>query len=961
MSSGKFNESKPTSFGPIKQNALATFDLETKKINGREKYEPRAASFRWIYKPDRDVGTEISTYKEASDLGITADEFESFAKEQTLETVKEVYPKATLSDLEIVRYSENAPRISGRQLEPNRVPSNIDRVAQRGTYLRKDDSTLDLERVKQSGALTVDTVRDAIRAWGGSRNPKMPYYLRFLDHLIDNKDRGFKPTVLVDDIRQMRRAGFSGVTELLNDFGEIAGPVGLLSASINGNAVRMLPDFFRVGNNRPTTQELMREATIHFHASQGHMLVDSYIEYRGRVMRVSSKNAGEELSGGQGASVDGIFQSLQEINSMPEARERFQELIGSGKYDATIKNLRLVARVFEDSEGSRDNMRGYLAQFELVNTLNRGSLSDQSIGVGADDQRILRLIWRAAGSSDVGMNEFKHLIGAALGNRPDRDQILDTGVGRELGDSRFTPEFARLLRSFNLNRWGEPGISGVEKFSYEPPPGQEPRVLPNAKRGWWRRLKKALVYRVSRLINSDPNFSVLCTWILNHGAFCQIDTRYSLGGDNKNQLVVTNISATWPSNRVDSVRLMPLPSGEGFRYKLDINGGRGSRDESEIVDSDIDYDFGFQTRRDRDRARNRMLPTQLDLARNKGDWTVIGSNDAVNIIPDSKPRKQSLRASRSSLILKGLFSDLAEMGYTGHLPEPDYIDREMRDQDLVQAYATPSLELAQRIVAGQLDSRLRNGIRYSVNALWGMPVSPNFSSLFENDDDDEEEETVGQDAVDRMRYYQIAQRHATIAKTIANMLYYSGRVGDALLAGLDRTDPTAWQNRVADLQQWVLAIRREAWPEFEAIIKRRQRGRRSVSVSIVVNRRDAPVRALSQPSQLSQARARGRPRAENLPDESLPQQSYTLRARINNAVRRGETELGRWYAGLPEQIRDRAVRQLTRVALELAKGANATWRTVYDRLNSITSGLSELSESRRTQPQSRIMSAMIDR
>lgn len=956
MSSGKFNESKPTSFEPIKRNALATFDLETKNINGREKYEPRPAAFQWFLTTNKNVESDVERYDSADPRERSKQE--SRVRDGLLEIIDDLGLTARASDLEIVRYSENAPRISGRQLEPNRVPSNIDRVAQRGTYLRRDDSTLDLERVKQSGALTVDTVRDQIAAWAGRHNRKMPYYLRFLDHLIDNRDRGFRPTVLVDDIRRMRRAGFSGVTELLNDFGEIAGPVGLLSASINGNAVRVLPDFFRVGNNKPTTEELMREATIHFHASQGHMLVDSYIEYRGRVMRVSSKNAGEELSGGQGASVDGIFHSLQEINSMPEARKRFQQLIGSGKYDATIQNLRLVARVFEDTEGSRDNMRGYLAQFELVNTLNRGSLTDTTIGVGENDRRILKLIWDAAGSSDVGMNEFKHLIGAALGNRPDRDQILDTGVGRELGQRRFTPEFARLLRSFNLNRWGEPGISGVEKFSYEPAPGVNPRVLPNAKRGWWRRLKKALVYRVSRLINSDPNFSVLCTWILNHGAFCQIDTRYSLGGDDKNQLVVTNISATWPSNRVDSVRLMPLPSGEGFRYKLDINGGRGGGDESKIVDTDIDYDFGFKTQRDRDSVKRRMLPTQLDLARNKGDWTVIEPDGAVGVIPDTRPRKQSLRASRSSLILKGLFNDLAEMGYTGHLPEPDYIDREMRDQDLVQAYATPSLELAQRIVAGQLDSRLRNGIRYSINALWGMPVSPGFSDLFENDDD-EEEETVGQSEVDRMRYYQIAQRHATIAKTIANMFYYSGRVGDALTAGLDRSDPEAWKDRVGDLQRWVLAIRRAAWPEFEAVIRQRQSARRrDVPLSIGVGRRDVPVATSAVLSQPSQARARGRPRAENLPNESLPQQSYTLRARINNAVRRGDTWLGRWYTDLPSRIRDRAVRQLTSVALDLARGGGATWQQVYDQLDSITS---ELTESDSRQPQSRIMVAMIDR
>ena len=940
MSSGKFNESKPTSFGPIKQNALATFDLETKTINGREKYDPRPASFQWIYKPDRDIESKIVAYE----TNVPANVLEEIYRDETLELAQATYPKAKLSDLEIVRYSENEPKITGRRLEPNRVPSNIERVAQRGTYLRKDDSTLDLERVKQSGALTVATVRDQIKQWSGRGNQKMPYYLQFLDHLIQNKGRGFQPTVLVDDINKMKRVGFKGVTELLNDFGEIAGPVGLLSASINGNAVRVLSDFFRVGNKKPTVDELMREATIHFHASQGHMLVDSYIEYRGRVMRVSSKNAGEELSGGQGASVDGIFQSLQEINSMPEARQRFETLIGGGKYDQTLKNLRLVAKVFEGTEGDRDNLRGYLAQFELVNTLNTGSLTDQAIAVEPVDRKILQLIWRAADQSDVGMNDFKHLIGAALGNRPDLDQISDTGVGRELGRQKFTPGFAQLLRSFNLNRWGEPGTIGVEKFSYEPAPGEKPKVLPNSKRGWWRRLKKALVYRVSRLINSDPRFSELCTWILNHGAFCQIDTRYSLGGGDKNQLVVTNISATWPSNRVDSVRLMPLPSGEGFRYKLDINGGRGFTD-MQATDTDIDYDFGFKTKRDRDDVSNRMLPTQLDLARNKGDWTSIDpKNKAIGRIPDARERKQSLRASRSSLILKGLFSDLADMDYIGRLPEPEYIDREMRNQDLVQAYTNPSLELAQRIIAGQLDSRLRNGIRYAINALWGMPVAPEFSNIFENDDDDDdkEETTVDQSDVDRMRYYQIARRHAVIAKTLANLLYYSGRVADALESSMDITDPSAWNQRVSDLKTWVKAVRGDPvkgdiWPEFERVIASRQSS---------PNRKPLPVsrvRVISAPPAQSNSAVsrtgRGRPQVVNNPSDSLPDQAYTLRARINKDLLRPSTTLGAWYQDLPQQGRDGAARQLTRQALLMVKQGGATWQSVYDLLPRIAQGL----------------------
>jgi hypothetical protein len=70
---------------------------------------------------------------------------------------------------------------------------------------------------------------------------------------------------------------------------------------------------------------------------------------------------------------------------------------------------------------------------------------------------------------------------------------------------------------------------------------------------------------ITQQLNQNKKFSEICTWILNHSATVQIDLYTSKdGGTNLDEaraqyggaLVLTNIVATWPSTRVDTIELL---------------------------------------------------------------------------------------------------------------------------------------------------------------------------------------------------------------------------------------------------------------------------------------------------------------------------------------------------------------------------------------------------------------------
>ena len=891
------NESKPTSFPSFKRNSLRVFDLETLKQNGKEKYVPRAAAFIVQVKNNPQLKSELVQYETANGSKILEQVFEK----KFLSDLQLNYPDLKSKDLEIIRYRENDPRLEGNKVKPNVVPTNMQRVSQYAAKFRDKENVLSIRKVLASGSVTVDKILDVLNR---NSNPyKYPYYKTFLGHLIARSGRSFEPVTLVDDLNTLKDAGFVknnkvNVTELINDFGEVAGPVGLICGSINGNAVRMFPAFMRSADGKlPSIDELKQEATIHFHASQGHMLVDSYIEFRGKVVRCSSKNAAEALSGGQGASTDGIFKSLDEIAANPEAHEKLQALLASNPgYNSVLDQLRLVSKAFDPTE-LNEGMNGYVTQFKLLAELNG---LDSETTVTDHDIAILKEIWDAAGNTNVGMNDFKFMIGAALGNRPDIDQRKDLKI--KYSNDTFTPQFANILRTFNLNRYGEPGISGTEKYGAHDDT--------NAKRGWWKRVKKALVYNVSKIINKNKHFSDICTWILNHGAFCQIDTRYKVQRDaNNSTLIITNISATWPSTAVDSVKLVPLPSTDGFRYKLDINGGRGFDDDAykkRLLDepNDLDYDFGFNTQRDRERVRKAMLPTLRDLARHSGDWSKLN----ITAAPDATDPKRSVtldppkfrgadrtRDTRAILHTQQFYTYLNKIGAIDHVP----------DRDDVIDKARTALELGLKIIDGYSNKQLIDGVRFTINALWGM------RSINENDeeDDDDGEDLVRLSGDELLRARERAARDATVGKTISNMLYLALRVNAQLNAG---NTGAAYKQLKNELETAVKSIDINSWSAYNEVLKRRESGAPPTYTTVV------PVAANA--TRASRQRAE-RPAQQPADDNMLPRGrgrpmrgSEELRKRLFAAFKKNTALATAWSKSDHEQRRA-AARAMCNIAL----------------------------------------------
>lgn len=785
--------SKPTQFDPFRRNAEKAFSPL-----------PEPEAFRVYLKNDKKTFSAAQAYDIAT-FGDTQTQ-EEFIIGEFLEKLKksnpEKYENLTSDDVAIDYVTQNNPEINDGELSNNVVSSATQRVQQHAATFRDQQNVLQVERVINSGSTTVDTIQGMLEQ--SAEATKLPYYKSFIGHLIANSDKPFKPYTVINDVKEYGQAGFkkgnsTSLGELLNDFGEVAGPVGLLSRSINGNAVRLLGKFLRnPDGTEPTTAELQSEATIHFHPSQVHMLVDSYIEFRGKVLRLSSKNAGDQLSGGQGASVDGIFKSLEEISANPEAKKSFEELLRSKpEYSDVFDNIRLIAGAFTQTEQDQ-GLKGYIAQFNLLSKLT----SKDGINVSNHDAQILKSIWDAAGETDTGVNDFKHLLGAAFGNRPD----VDLSGGQQYGE--FTPEFQNLLKKFNLNRFGEPGLSGVEDIKSN-----------NDARGWWLRLKKSLIFHISKAVNNDPKFSEMCTWILNHGAFVQIDTRYREQTHDKiKSVAIMNISATWPSNAVDRVKLVPLPSGDGFKYKLDINGGSDFSDKrnSERLAAEpnnLDYDFGFKTKEEQSKAYRDSLPTQQDLARNAKNWLDMGvtkSDKGLELqMPNTRSNDKNTN-SRSYLLLNTMFKNLESAKIIAKAPETESEKLET------------GLQLALRILQGYSPEYLEKSIIYAINSVWAMPTKVNEALDDEEGEEEPEEEDSEKPTLTKK---QQAVADATLARNILEVLYDSLRVNEQFkkLGGKNTVNDMELARRIELLQQAVNKTG-NSWPRFKQVLEPRFQG-----------------------------------------------------------------------------------------------------------------------------------------
>ncbi len=761
---------QPTDFAKVKSNAERVFGGDV-GFYVVEKDDPTNRSDMYVYK---DEGIESPEDQE---------DFKEIALEKFL-SVKNLKP----SQVKVVTIDAATPNFDSRgNLLSNQASTYSQRVTDTMGAYKDSKGKNSAEQIKQVGAITVNNVKEII-----GQHPDTDKHVHMnslIDKLIEGSGRPWVPQVIVDGVSDNNITADLKVGKYLADFGEIGGPIGLVCSSINGNAGRVLPNFFGVSGKPASLNDIKNNAVIHFHPSKGHSLVDSYIEYNGQIVRVSSKAAGDKMSGGSGATFAGIYQSIAEIATTDEGRTAFNKLIAKrpGAKEG-LRKLKILANVLVDDEGDSsralESFDAFKTKLILLQELLKNTQANKyKLGVTNDDLKILGVLWQNSGSM-ARLHNFKSVMGAALGSRVDQDLTnRDTNVATavaQLGGKKFSPGFFNLLRSFKLNIFGEPTTGGAED------PSKSDKS--NSQRGWWLRLQKSIVYAVANQVNSDPEFSLLCTWILNHGKFIQIDTR---SAQQNGALLITNITATWPSTAVDRVILVPNSINAGFKYKLLINSNRDWRQEMKQNYADAsqakdyaDDSFGFAD------TKEKMKTNQVDLARMNRHWeSLIQSGDSIGDIiggderrasfSDRGTRKSNLdnRRSNARLGIDNLFTNLAKLKVINK-PTNDAQQNTAVGQ-IVSSILTNSLSEEQY-------SYVRRAVEYSLKYLHAASKNKDeYVNVNEDEEDDDDEETGDNSVEITKSKRQIGTEDLARASQLMWPVYYAFRINQSILDGED--------------------------------------------------------------------------------------------------------------------------------------------------------------------------------
>ena len=432
----------------------------------------------------------------------------------------------------------------------------------------------------------------------------------------------------------------------------------------------------------------------------------------------------------------------------------------NGKYKQSLENLKILAGI---NAGS-DTAAKWIEKLRWLQSLIKQSKENvYDIAVSDQDIKILEKLLADQNNKLSRMNPAKYQIGARLGLRIDQDLAADT-------IERFSSGFLNIIKSHGLNKYGETTETGFEDIKNSD--------IENQKKGWWLRLNKAIIYAIANIINRDQDFGFLCTWILNHSNFIQIDTN-STEYDNK--LVISNIRATWPSTAVDNVQLVPVPQGATYKYKLVINDDSSEiRDLSQVDFSDVD-DFGWNNS---DEIKNAYQLKPMDLAIFKSDFEkLLPADHVINNLPDPPKPKENFE-TKASLLIMNFFKFLAK--------------EQVIDANIVKAkFNSPKQQqaikdLVEKILANQITddkneetnklTAIDRNVEYALRYLMSLSDDPTqfvteSSSLKENQDDDDDEYTPIQiSAADR----ETAVEHLNIAKNMLLQVYAAIRMDRAL-------------------------------------------------------------------------------------------------------------------------------------------------------------------------------------
>jgi hypothetical protein len=346
---------------------------------------------------------------------------------------------------------------------------------------------------------------------------KRQYLADLLDVFIKNTGHPEKiyPLVLIDNTapeKMLAKTGIESTSSITTDFFEIVHPITLVSGNARGNAQKMILEF--LGAN--SYQELMKRSLISYGAKGNTPLVDSYIYARGddgviRKLQLSSKSGV-----GRAASLSSLVTAINEIENNSIASKMFAEINNNPKFEVSLDFINKLIL------GSKTNIPKYRSAFELADSMD--IIPSQDVAVAEK------------------LAKFYKRDGRTF------DQEADDTEDSEVDATKFEIP-PQLLAEFSSKT--------IKILNSAPKNSDE-----------FKRLVNGLWLTMADIINKTPEFSQLVTWIFNHSATVQVNTHTD---KQDGKLILSNITATWPSQTVDSAELV-ASGGENINFSISVNG-----------------------------------------------------------------------------------------------------------------------------------------------------------------------------------------------------------------------------------------------------------------------------------------------------------------------------------------------------------------------------------------------------
>lgn len=388
-----------------------------------------------------------------------------------------------------------------------------------------------ISALRQMGAITLSNINDVFKKTFKQKKQNV-IFKSLLKKFIDNpgKRSGMYPFTILDDITDItEKYDFKDVTTIPTRFGEVLGPVGIITDNVSGNANDVILDFLGANSHK----ELMNSATIHFNSAGNDKLFDGFVEYNGNVLSISSK-----ANGSLGTSISSINLAVAEIKRL------------------SSKNSKLKSKLSEITEGRYSNYyKLLLSLIQEIPKYHKNLLVYQASNPNYKDATLLK-----------DLEEFS----IASKNVNEDSELLEK--------FNFSNELKSLYKKYMNDI-----VSAKKDISKK-------SVIDILN---YALVKEGLGYLnndgdFSNLIIWIFNHSAtLQVDTFTESNFGKKDPIRKGAKGERNPLVMVNIRATWPSTAVHRAELLEDSDRVSFRLKLNGSGVTKTEKDTELSDIEV--------------------------------------------------------------------------------------------------------------------------------------------------------------------------------------------------------------------------------------------------------------------------------------------------------------------------------------------------------------------------------------